>query len=144
MLNRKLQTMTVFTVLAVMLTAAGCYKTPEQRADRIVGRIAEKLDLTDAQKAKLDSIKDEFMAKLPAMRKNREETFDAVIALMKSPQLDQTQMTALVDKNKAQADEFITFIFAKFGEFHDMLTPAQREKAAQELEKWKEHHHGGH
>jgi len=145
MTSRKLHIPVLFAMILVALTIAGCYRhTPEQRADRIVSRIAENLDLNDAQKAKLNTIKDEFMAKMPAMRKAREETFSELIADMKDPSIDQGKLTALADKNKAQADEFIGFIFAKYAEFHDMLTPEQRAKAAKEMEEWKGHHGGHH
>ncbi len=130
--------------LAAVTMLAGCYRTPEQRAEHMVSRISEKLDLNETQKAKLNAIKDEFMAKAPAMRKAREETFDEMISLMRSPKIDQDKVNALVIKNKAQADELIGFVSSKYVEFHDMLTPEQREKAAKEMESWKEHHRGGH
>jgi Spy/CpxP family protein refolding chaperone len=141
--HRKLQILTLFVVLFAATIVVGCYKTPGQRAERIVNHIAEKLNLNDTQKAKLNAIKDEFMAKAPAMRKTREETFDEVIAFMRSPKIDQDKANALVEKNKTQTDELIRFIFAKYVEFHDMLTPEQREKAAKEMEQWKERHKGG-
>ena len=144
MFNRKQHILILFVVLS-MLTLGGCYRrTPEQRAERIVNNIAEKLDLNEAQKAKLSAIKDEFMAKGPAMKKVREETFDEVIALMRDPKIDQDKVNALIEKNKAQADDFIEFIFAKYVEFHDMLTPEQREKAAKQMEEWREKHRDGH
>ncbi len=143
MLNRKLYTFMFFVIFST-LAVLGCQRSPEQRAERIVNHISEKLDLNEAQKAKLNAIKDEFMAKAPAMKKSREETFNEVIALMRSPKIEPEKVTALVEKNKAQADDVIGFILTKFVEFHDMLTPEQREKAAVELEKWREHHHGSH
>lgn len=140
MLNRKFSPLLILIVLAVFVTAAGCSrKTPEQRAQGIVNSIAERLDLNDAQKAKLNTIKEEFLQKAPAMRKSREETGDQLLALMRSPRIDPDQLKALVDRNKAQADDFIGFLGDKFTEFHDMLTPEQREKAAKEMERWREH-----
>ncbi len=129
----------LFAVLIVALTLAGCYrKTPEQRAEGIVSDIVKKLDLNETQKAKLETMKQEFMAKAPVMKKTREESFDQLIGFMRSPAIDQAAITGLAEKNKAQANDLIGFIFAKFTEFHDMLTPEQREKAAKEMEHWKE------
>jgi len=144
MINRKLHISILLAVVVVALTVAGCYRhTPEERANRVVDHIASKLDLNDTQKAKLNAIKDEFVAKAPAWRKTREETFTELITLMKEPTIDQGKLNALVDKNKGQADELVGFIFAKYAEFHDLLTPEQREKAAKEMEEWRGHH-GGH
>ncbi len=143
-MKKKIHIVSLLAILAVTLTVAGCYRpSAEERADKIVSRIASKLDLNDTQKAKLNAIKDEFMAKAPAWRKTREETFTELIALMKEPTIDQAKLNTLVEKNKGQADELVGFIFAKFAEFHDMLTPEQRAKAAKEMEEWKGHH-GGH
>ncbi len=138
MMNRNFSFL-LFAVLIVALTLAGCYrKTPEQRAEGIVSDIVKKLDLNETQKAKLETMKQEFMAKAPVMKKTREESFDQLIGFMRSPAIDQAAITGLAEKNKAQANDLIGFIFAKFTEFHDMLTPDQREKAAKEMEHWKE------
>jgi len=126
-------------VLIMALAAAGCSrKTPEERAERIVSDISKKLDLNETQKAKLEAMKQEFLAKAPAMKKTREESFDQLIGFMRSPSIDQAAFSGLAERNKTQANDLIGFIFAKFAEFHDMLTPAQREKAAAEMEHWKE------
>jgi len=140
MLNRRFSLpLFVFAVLIVALTVSGCYrKTPEERAEKIVSDITRKLDLNDTQKAKLEAIKQEFFAKAPALKKTREESYDQLIGLMRSPSIDQAAMSGLVDRNKSQANDLIGFFFAKFTEFHDMLTPEQREKAAKEMEHWKE------
>ena len=141
MKNRTIQNIVILLVVLVLSTAAGCYrKTPEQRAERIVNGITEKLDLDEAQKSKLNSMKEEFLAKAPAMKKAREETFDEMIGLMRGPSIDQGRIDELIRKNRAQADDLIGYLFNNFAEFHAMLTPEQREKAAREMERWREHY----
>ena len=126
--------------LAMVLTTAGCVrKPPEQRVQAIVESIADKLDLNEAQKQKLNAMKQESLTRFPEMKKTRQESFDELIGIMRSAQVDQQKMTALAEKNKNQTDQFISFFAAKFVEFHDMLTPEQREKAALEMMRWKEH-----
>jgi Spy/CpxP family protein refolding chaperone len=134
MVKGKISLLVIVTVVSVLLIA-GCYRTPEQRAEHMVKRIAATLKLDDAQTAKLEKIKDEFLAKRPDMMKLREETVNEANALMRSAQLDQARLNALVEKNRTQADEFVRFIFAKFTEIHDMLTPEQRDKLAAEVEE---------
>ena len=43
--------------VATVFVVTGCYRTPEQRAEHMVQRIASELDLNDAQKAQLGRIK---------------------------------------------------------------------------------------
>ncbi len=127
--------------VASALVFTGCYRTPEQRAEHIVKRIASELDLTDAQKAHLDRIKDEFLARRPETAKLREETVKEANALMRSPEIDKAKLNDLTVKNQAQAGDMIGFISAKFAEIHDMLTPEQREKLVSHIEK---HEKSGH
>ena len=125
------------TVTAVMVS--GCHRTPEQRAERMVMHIAAELKLDDTQKARMEKIKDEFLAKRPEMSKLREETVKEANELMRSPEIDKARLNALLEKNKAFANDMIGFVAAKFTEIHDMLTPEQRDKLVNMIEK---HHRG--
>jgi Spy/CpxP family protein refolding chaperone len=138
--NRKLTVLILLIALVMLLISAGCFrKAPEQRLQGIVDSIADKLDLNEAQRQKLDAMKQEAMTMSPDMKKTRQESFDDLIKIMRSTQVDPQKMKALAERNKAQSEQFISFFSAKFIEFHDMLTPEQREKAALEMERWKEH-----
>jgi len=140
MAKRKMLFVFLWIILAII--TLGCQRTPEQRAQAIANHIVEKLELNDAQKKQLNSIREEFVAKSPAMRTSREETFNELVALIKSPKIDKDKVNTLVDRNRQQADECISFFAAKFVEFHDLLTPEQRDKAAREMEEWKGRHGG--
>jgi Spy/CpxP family protein refolding chaperone len=130
----RLASLTALVVLCA-LVATGCYRTPEQRAEYFVQHMAKELKLDDAQKAKLEKVKDEFLAKRPEMARMREETVKQANELMRSPEIDKAKLSALVDKNQSQAAEMIRFIGDKFVEIHDMLTPEQREKLVTMVEK---------
>ncbi len=124
------------------LVLGGCYRTPEQRAERMVQHMAKKLDLNDGQKVKLEKIKDEFLARRPDMAKQREETVKEANELMKGDTLDQARLTALSERTQSQIGDFIKFVVAKFSEIHDMLTPEQRAKLVAEIETYhKRGHH---
>ncbi|HAK59694.1 MAG TPA: hypothetical protein DCO77_04835 [Nitrospiraceae bacterium] len=136
MANKKLYTIILlagFTLFA----STGCSRTPEQRADRIVEHMAKKLELNDTQKARLDKIKGEFIVKRQELITSRGGTFEEANALMRSETIDQARLNALVDKNKEQAADMVQFVFAKFNEIHDILTPEQREKLVSKIEKYK-------
>jgi len=115
------------------------YKTPEQRAEDIVQQLVTNLQLDDTQTAKLEKIKYEILARRPEMLALRAETVKEANALMKSPQVDQVKLNALLDKNQKQVDEYVRFIAAKFVEIHDMLTPEQRDKLVVLVEKHLSH-----
>jgi len=137
MVKRGIIDLPVLIALSV-LVVAGCYRTPEQRADHYVQQMTKELRLDDAQKAKLETIKDEFLALRPWMASMREETVREANELMRSSEIDKAKLEALKAKNRAQADDMIRFLSAKFMEIHDMLTPEQRDKLVKMIEK-----HGG-
>jgi len=123
------------TVAIVVLVAAGCSRTPEQRASRMVDHLATELKLNDSQKATFNRIKDEFLAKRPDMIGLREESVREANALMRSAEIDTAKLNALTEKNMAQMNDMVKFVSAKFKEIHDMLTPEQREKLVSMIEK---------
>lgn len=138
MLKHRLTNLTVLMALSA-LVVTGCYRTPEQRAEHFVQHMAKELKLNDAQKAQLEKIKDEFLARRPEMATLREETVKEANELMRSAEIDKAKLDALTAKNQAQADDMIRFVSAKFTEIHDMLTPEQRDKLVTMIEK----HMGG-
>ncbi|HEX9020445.1 MAG TPA: Spy/CpxP family protein refolding chaperone [Nitrospirota bacterium] len=137
MLKNRFSIMIILTALAA-LGLNGCYHTPEQRAEHVVNHMVSELKLNDTQKAQLEKIKDEFLARRPELTRQREETMKEADELMRSPELDKAKLNALVERNQAQANDMIRFISAKFTEIHDMLTPEQREKLVSHIEKYME------
>jgi Spy/CpxP family protein refolding chaperone len=140
MLKHRFAQLTLLMALSA-LVIAGCYRTPEQRAEHFVKHIASELKLNDAQTAQLEKIKDEFLAKRPEMARMRDESVKEANELMRSSEIDKSKLNALIEKNTAQADDVIRFISAKFVEIHDMLTPDQREKLVSLIEKHMSHGH---
>ena len=135
-------------LIAVLLTAllvlavTGCYhKTPEQRAERVVQKMAKTLKLDDAQREKLEKMKENFLAKRSDMVKMRQETMDDLNEIMMSPQLDQARLNARTEKIQAHTNDLIRFISTEFAELHDMLTPEQRRKLVEEIEKHEQRAH---
>ncbi len=128
-------------IIIIVLTAiialilSGCYRTPEQRAEYMVKHLAAELKLNDSQTAQFEKIKDEFLAMRPGMIKMREETVKEANDLMRSAEIDKTRLDALEVKNQTQMNDIMRFVFAKFTEIHDMLTPEQREKLVVMIEK---------
>ncbi len=140
--SRYIVLITVLLTALLALVVTACYhKTPEQRAERVVRHLVTTLNLDAAQTAKLEKMKEEFLAKRPDMVKMREETFNDIKEMMMSAQLDQAKLNARTEKIQAQTSDLIRFLSTKFAEFHDMLTPEQRIKLVKEMEKHEQRAH---
>ncbi len=137
MMTKRILSIILLLALSAM-AVAGCKKTPEQRTQHAVERIAGELELNEDQKAQLNKMKDEYMDKRTEMKKLREEIYEDVISLMQSPQIDQGELDTLIEKTQAKTNEFVRFFYEKSAEFQSMLTPEQREKAIEKLKKMKE------
>lgn len=126
----------LLTALLALIVSGCCYqRSPEKRAEHIVQHLVSTLKLDTAQTAKLEKIKDEFMARRTDIVKMREEGFKDVREMMLSPQLDQARLNARTEKIQAHADDMVRFVASKFTELHDMLTPEQRSKLVEEMDK---------
>ena len=134
------------TVLAALLVLglSGCIRlhppTPQERADRVVDHIVTKLDLDPNQKLQLQEIAQEVLAKGAELRAHRDEDFAELIDLLKSDSIDPTRFKVDVAMQQARAQDLVAFIAEKLRQFHDLLTPEQRAKAAQMLEEFRARH----
>lgn len=138
---RRRHTIVAALAAVIVLFLVGCARTPEQRANRIVEHIADDLKLNESQKVELYKIKDEFLARRLDMIAARNEGYDEAIQLMKSDTIDRGKLDELVKKSQSRTDDTIQFFFTKLAEFHDMLTPEQRTKVAEHMEKFRERYH---
>ncbi len=142
-MNRKyvLLIIGLFAVLSALVITGCCRKTPEQRAEHVVKHLVSTLNLNAEQTAKVEKMKEEFLARRPDIRKMREESMADLKEMMLSAQIDQTKLNARTEKIQSHAGDMIKFLSAKFAELHDILTPEQRAKLAAEMEKHAERHH---
>lgn len=107
--SRYIVLITVLLTALLALVVTACYhKTPEQRAERVVRHLVTTLNLDAAQTAKLEKMKEEFLAKRPDMVKMREETFNDIKEMMMSAQLDQAKLNARTEKIQAQTSDLIS------------------------------------
>jgi Spy/CpxP family protein refolding chaperone len=112
---------------------------PAQRAEWVAKKIASELDLNDAQKAKLDIVKQEILAHLEKGKHEREEASRTISAQIRSKQLDTEKLQALMERRHKHMEEISPSVLAKIADFHASLTDEQKEKAAQKFEKFHRH-----
>ena len=99
--------------------------------------IAEVLDLDDAQKEKLQGVHSTMKEARQSFRDVRLQTIDEVLRLITSDTLDQNQVQQIVKRHQGLVDTFAPQVTAKIAEFHAVLTPQQKSKAAEFIQKWK-------
>ena len=99
--------------------------------------IAEVLDLDKAQKEKLQGVHSTMKEARQSFRDVRLQIIDEVLSLVTSATLAQNQIQQIVKRHQSIVDTFAPKVTAKIADFHAVLTPAQKSKAAEFIEKWK-------
>jgi len=111
------------------------------KAEFMVDYISETLDLNESQQAQLDQIKDELMTKAQQMHTDKESMHGELVAQLRSEEIDQERVKALIAEHRAKMDEIIDLAVVRLAEFHKTLTPEQKEKLIAKIETFKKWHH---
>jgi protein CpxP len=127
---------------AVALTGAlsACGPHHVSREDRaehaawIVENVGRKLDLNDAQKAKLDAVKTTLLAARESAEAKRASDAREIVALLSQPTFDRARAEALVQSHTRAIDTKAPEVIAAFGDFYDSLTPEQQLKLRERVE----------
>jgi Spy/CpxP family protein refolding chaperone len=137
----KLILLTVFiTVTAVGITACGHrHHSSEERAEWLVQRITDSLDLNDAQQAKLQAIKQEFEQGMKKYHEQRQAFYDRLLEDVQKPQLDKQLLLDMVDSRKQAYDEIAPRLIDKVIDFHASLNAEQKQKIVEHMQKFREH-----
>ena len=121
---------------------SGCRRhSHSHKAEFMVDYISETLDLNESQQAQLDEIKDELLAKAQGMHADKETMREELVTQLRSEEIDQVRVKALVAEHRAKMDEIIDLIVVRLAEFHKTLTPEQKEKLIAKIETFKKWHH---
>lgn len=103
----------------------------------LIGRIVEKLNLSDNQKAQVEKIRDQIRERMESKKDNRENLMDEFANEFKKDNLDKSKLAELDQKRTQSEQEMKDFMMDKLIEFHNILTPEQRLKAAETLTELK-------
>ena len=129
-------------VLISAVTVSACsyrHHDPAQRAEWMMKRMTEQLDLNAEQQAKLRAVKAEFDAGMQKYREQRRQMFDELAANIEKPQLDKNLLMEVVETRKQAYDDIAPRVVDKIIEFHASLNPEQRKKLAERMEQFREH-----
>jgi Spy/CpxP family protein refolding chaperone len=134
----------ILLILTGSLIIAGCGRhrfhraSPEKKAEWVVKKITKELDLDEQQQTKLNQIKTELLDKHKDFKGMHGELFSELRDQISSSQIDQDKLNTLFMEKEDQFREMHTFAISKFAEFHSMLTPEQRNKLVEHMDKFKE------
>ena len=141
MLKKGLSIALIGVFISGALIFTGCRShSREHKAEFMVDYIAETIDATDEQRAQLDGIKDEFVAKAKEMHAQKEAMHAAFIAELHKEEISRETLNGLIDQKRAQMDEFINLAMDSLIIFHRTLSAEQREKLVTKIEYYREKH----
>ena len=141
MLKKGLTIALIGVFISGALIFTGCRsRSHEHKAEFMVDYIAETIDATDKQRAQLDGIKDEFVARAKEMHDQKEAMHAAFIAELRKEEISRETLNGLIDQKRAQMDEFINLAMDRLIEFHGTLSAEQREKLVTKIEYFHEKH----
>jgi Spy/CpxP family protein refolding chaperone len=108
--------------------------------------IAKRLDLNEQQKTKLEAVHEVMRQAREQFHKERAELFEEIAAQIKSDQLDQAKVLQLLERRHALMNQVAPQVVAKVADLHASLTPEQKTKAVEHLERFKDkmENHGHH
>ena len=141
MLKKGLSILLVGILISGLGLFGGCRRSAhDHKAEFMVDYISETLDLDDSQKAQLNQIKNELMAKVRQMRAGKDSMFEELVAQLRSEEIDQARVKALIAERRAQMDEFVDLLVVRLAEFHKTLTQEQKDKLVAKIETFKKWH----
>ena len=144
MVKKRLTIVFICAFISAALLFSGCRSnSPNHKAEFMVDYIAETLDLDEGQRAQLDVIKEEFMAKAKEMHAQKEAMHAEFVAELRKDHIDQVKIRDLISQKRAQMDEIVDLAVNSLVDFHKNLTPEQREKLVAKLE-WFHNKHNHH
>ena len=121
---------------------SGCRRHSHgHKAEFMVDYISETLGLSENQQAQLNQIKDQVMTKARQMHADNESMREELIAQLRSEEIDEVRVKAVIAEHRAQMDEVVDLVVDRLAEFHRTLTPEQKEKLVAKIETFKKWHH---
>ena len=144
MLKKVLPITLAISLILGLSVFSGCRRhSPQKRAEFVVDYITESLDLTQSQQEHLNQIKDELIEQGRQMHEDKAMHRDEIIAQLQSKEIDQERLKVLVAQHRARMDEMLNVMIPKLAEFHRTLSPEQKTKLVNKIEKfdkWHSHH----
>ncbi|MBI2427616.1 MAG: Spy/CpxP family protein refolding chaperone [Ignavibacteriales bacterium] len=114
-------------------------KHHEKRAEWIVEKITDELDLTAEQQKTLNAIKEEVLVKHNEVKELRSGVMNDLYSVLDKETIDETELNAMFAQREAKIKELREFAVAKYAQFHNSLTKEQKTKLKEKMEKYRKY-----
>jgi len=137
----------ILGLFAVVFLVAGCGVKPpkkgpekfEEKLVQIIDRLSDSLNLSEEQKQKTALIRDEILKKNKESRDlgkgDAKKAEEAVMKQLKGEKLDEAELIKIIGASDKKKEEMRNFMIHELVKFHAVLTPVQRTKLAEILQK---------
>ncbi len=125
------------TAGAIVYARAGHF-VPGLMLDGMKARMIENLELTPDQVEKVEAIINEIKDRIPDMREHHRGIHEVFARQFASETFDQEAIKSTLEEKLIELKDITDFMIAKVSEFHKILTPEQREKLIEHMQKIKE------
>lgn len=115
---------------------------PEGRANWMVERVSEQLELDDTQRDRLEQLRDRLLSMREQFADARTQGRAAVAELLAAPTLDQDRAQALIEQKTSFVSANSAELIAAFADFSDSLNEEQRATLLEWLERKGQHGFG--
>ena len=129
-------------IAAFLLTATfGIVMAKKKFADGpggfMMGMLVEKLDLNATQKAQVEKIKDEIHSRMQTKVNENQTMKDDLASEFAKENMDKNKLMEFHQKRQQEMDQNSEFMMDKMIEFHNLLTPEQRQQAVDLMKNMK-------
>lgn len=106
--------------------------------DGMKARMIENLDLTPDQVESIEAIIEEIKVEIPDIREQHKGIHEEFARQFANDTFDQEAIKSALDEKLVELKAMTDFMIAKVSEFHEILTPEQREKLVLHMQEIKE------
>ncbi|WP_374350110.1 Spy/CpxP family protein refolding chaperone [Chitinimonas sp.] len=108
--------------------------------DRLMNRLFTLVDASDMQKSQLEPILRQAAIELKPVREQFHGAHQQLLTLLSQDNIDRTAVEALRQQQVQSVDQTSKRLLQLAVQISDVLTPAQRQKLAANIQKMHEHH----
>ena len=134
---------TTFLLGFSLLLFGGCRHAQggkEAHLDFVIDYLDAVLDLDATQQAQLDGIKQELLTELEGLEASRKEMRPMLREQLAAAQIDTAVVKQAIADHRRQLDRIAELAVDRLAEFHATLTPEQRQKLIERLDKMEKRH----
>ena len=125
----------MFIGFGILLT--GCAKD-DPSSEEVNAVIAERLDLTEEQAARVQPVTAEIWAERETLRTLRINLYDQILVQLKNESVDQEELQNILYTSWNQMEPMIPKTVNAFSEYHAVLSEEKRNELSEKLENQRE------